>query len=168
MYTQLFEVLPEVAMKETRTVTAFPGNELGLPPGEYGLVESYCDDKDCDCQRVLLAVVSSVTQAPVAFIYYGWETLSFYNKWFNRGKNVNFADMSAIDQRAVRYMHGVNLSEDHEQSELAPVLLELISKQTLQDKVYVDRLKRHYTQFRAKAVKGSQRNILPFQRRPKK
>ena len=76
-YVQLYELLPDVARQETRTITAFEPNEFGVPPGEYGLVEMYCDDEDCDCQRVFLTIVSSITKKPVAVITFGWESQQF-------------------------------------------------------------------------------------------
>ena len=150
-YVQLYDVLPEVAMKETRTITAYSNNIYGLPPGDYGLVELYC--KDCDCRRVKIAVVSSNSEKPVAFMYYGWESLKFYTKWFNMGKTVDFGKMNPLDQQAVRYMHGVNLSMDDEQSKDAFTLLKMVTEQAFNDKVYVEGLKRRYKLFRAKVNK---------------
>ena len=70
-YVQLYDLLPDVTVKETRFITALDPNAYNVPPGEYALTELYCDDEACDCRRVLLAVVSSVTQKPVAVITYG-------------------------------------------------------------------------------------------------
>lgn len=47
-YIQLYELLPDVAMRETRTITAFETNAFDMPSCEYGLVEMYCNDENCD------------------------------------------------------------------------------------------------------------------------
>jgi len=28
----------------------------GIPDGEYGFVELYCDEPDCDCRRVVIDI----------------------------------------------------------------------------------------------------------------
>jgi len=149
-YTKLNKLLPDVAKKETRTITAFEPNKYGVPAGDYGLVEMYCDDEGCDCQRVFLVVISSNTKKTVAVITFGWESKQFYTKWFNRGKNVEFAKMDPLNQKAVNLMHGIHLSDTDRQSDIAPAVLKMVTEQALNDKTYVDRLKRHYKLFRSK------------------
>jgi hypothetical protein len=52
MSYELFQVLfPETTLTETRTAKIPVGNSL-LPADEYGLLEAYCDEEDCDCRRV--------------------------------------------------------------------------------------------------------------------
>ena len=55
MFKQFHELFPDVAAREVRHFRmegdALPG---AIPRGEYGLVESYCTDPTCDCNRVLL------------------------------------------------------------------------------------------------------------------
>ena len=50
-YDLFVERFPELGWKETRSATVFPMNAYGLPVDEYGLIEAYCSDKDCDCKR---------------------------------------------------------------------------------------------------------------------
>ena len=50
--------------------------------GEYALVEAFCNDKDCDCRRVMFNFVTPENHKTVAAIAYGWETEKFYTKWF--------------------------------------------------------------------------------------
>ncbi len=52
-----FQICPTLAERETRTLIIPPGPGLVLPAGEYGIMESYCTEPDCDCQRVLLSVL---------------------------------------------------------------------------------------------------------------
>ena len=46
------EIEPELAERETRTVTLIRG-QGDLPEGAYALIESYCPDPTCDCRRVM-------------------------------------------------------------------------------------------------------------------
>ena len=69
-YEPFYERFPEVAEKETRTITIF--NDPELPAGEYGLIEAYCNEPDCDCRRVFLNVCSWQRGERIAVIAYGW------------------------------------------------------------------------------------------------
>lgn len=148
-YVPLYELLPDVAMKETRAIIIFERNKYGIPPAEYELVEMYCDDEDCDCQRVFLTVVSSITRKPVAVITFGWESRQFYTKWFNYGKDVDFYAMNFYDREAVNYMYGIHLSNSNHQSSIADAVLKMVTEEALSDKAYINRMKRHYKLFRA-------------------
>ena len=149
-YAQLYELLPDLAMEETRTMTVFLHNVYGLPPGDYGLVEMYCNDENCDCRRVFLMVISSVTKSPVATITFGWESKAFYAKWFNMGKDIDFSELDEFTLDSVNHLHGIHLNEASKQSKIAPKILRMVSDYLHEDKAYVDRLKRHYKLFRAK------------------
>jgi hypothetical protein len=47
---------PEIAHRETRSLTL---DGLGkFPNSDYGLLESYCPDPNCDCQWVMLNIIS--------------------------------------------------------------------------------------------------------------
>ena len=149
-YVLMYELLPEIAMAETRTITVFPGNEFSVPTGDYGLLEMYCNDEDCDCRRVFISVVSSIVKDTVAVITFGWESRAFYAKWFNSGKTVKLSELDEFDRHAVNNMHGIHLSDTSRQSKIAPALLRMVTECALKDSAYVDRLKRHYKLFRAK------------------
>ncbi len=133
-YAPFHEKFPEVAENETRTIIAL--DDPDLPEGEYGLVESYCDEAGCDCRRVFFNVVSWQTEEVLAVIAYGWESKKFYAKWF--GDN---------DPKALKEMQGPILNLASRQSDLAPVLLQKV-KWVLKDQRYVNRLKRHYEMFK--------------------
>ena len=64
--------LPELAERETRTVTVVIDKPSGLlPPAEYGFLEMFCNEPGCDCRRVFFTVISSLTQEAEAVTAYG-------------------------------------------------------------------------------------------------
>ncbi len=134
-YSAFHERFPAIAEKETRSVTVL--NNPGLPSDSYGLLESYCNEVDCDCRRVFLSVISEKQERILAVIAFGWENKKFYAKWF--GDN---------DPQTIKELQGPVLNLASLQSKFAPKLLELVSSVVLQDKKYIERLKRHYTMFR--------------------
>jgi len=137
-YQPFYEVFQELAWKETRSFTIFE-NHPTLPADEYGLIELYCNDDNCDCQRVMFNVASKKRNEFVAVIAYGWEEADFYRKWMKRD-----------DPETVQEMQGSILNLMSPQSELAPALLELVRDLILKDQAYVARLKRHYQMFKEK------------------
>jgi len=133
-YAPFHTRFPDIAERETRTLTVF--DLPGLPPGEYGFVEAYCDEPGCDCRRVFFNVVDWRTGQIKAVIAYGWESKEFYAKWF--GDNA-----PAI----LRELQGPVLNSASPQSPLAPALLKHTAY-ILQDQHYVERLKRHYKMYK--------------------
>jgi hypothetical protein len=134
-YAPFHEKFPDIAQKETRTLTVL--DLPGLPPGEYGFVEAYCDEPGCDCRRVFFNVVEWRTQKTKAMIAYGWESRAFYVRWF--GKD---------DPAIIRELQGPVLNSASAQSPVAPALLKQLGM-ILKDRQYVERLKRHYAMYRA-------------------
>jgi hypothetical protein len=132
----------ELALSETRSFT-IAENHPFLPADEYALLEAYCNDKDCDCRRVFFNVVSKRHQAIMAVVTYGWESESFYRKWYG-GKDAEIARM-VVDE-----MMGLGLNSASPQSHIARALLAPI-RELLKDPDYVGRLKRHYQVFKEKA-----------------
>lgn len=51
----LFARFPEIAARETRVIQVRI-SQRGLPTGNYGFLESYCNDPACDCRRALIQV----------------------------------------------------------------------------------------------------------------
>jgi hypothetical protein len=49
-------------------------------------------------------------------------------------------------------MHGINLSDTSEQSNIALAVLYMVTELALRDTSYIDRLKHHYKLFRAQAI----------------
>ena len=136
-YSAFHEWFPEVAKKETRTVTVLKAEKGGAPAGKYALIEMYCEDKGCDCRRVFLTVISENPKLGgiLAVIYWGWEDAKFYQKWLG---------VEVEEQLDVK---GPGLNIGSPQSRWAPALLKLASECLLSDEAYVERIKRHYDMF---------------------
>ena len=141
-YQPFYEIFRELAWKETRSVSLRTGNPFGLPADDYGLLEAYCNDKNCDCQRVFFNVAARKRGEIVAVVAYGWESASFYHKWYGK------VDSPAA-RMAVNEMIGLNLNSASYQSEIAPAVFEMV-RWVLTDTDYVARLKRHYQMFKEK------------------
>ncbi len=133
-YQPFYERFPDLAWEETRALITI--GHPALPDDEYGLIEAYCNDRNCDCRRVFFNVVSRKREEIVAVIAYGWEDRDFYARWFGDD-----------DPQIIEELMGPVLNLTSRQSELAPALLEAVRK-ILQDRKYVARLKRHYRMFR--------------------
>ncbi len=139
IYVPFHEKFPEVAEKETRSITVF--NDPDLPSDSYGLTEAYCDDPDCDCRRVFFNVISLNKEDIVAVVAFGWESNEFYAKWYGED-----------DPKVIEDLKGPILNSSSPQSKIAPAILEKV-KFVVQDREYVDRLKKHYSLFKDKIVK---------------
>ena len=127
-----------------------------VPDGDYDLIECFCNEIDCDCRRVMISVLACNTNKIVAYISYGWESVDFYLKWA-----YNLAD--AIECK------GPYLDPLNQQSPYAPFFLSLFEGYVLQDKTYVERLKKHYALFKA-ALKRKNcplTLVQPKRRKPK-
>jgi len=149
-YIPLFKLLPEVAEKATRSLTLLVGNPFDLPPDEYGLIELYCGDRNCDCRRVFFNVVSKNRKTTVATANFGWESKDFYASWISRGRIKTYNELDKDDQLAVDDLCGFHLNLFSEQSELAPKILKMIEDLLEADEDYYERILRHYKIFRAK------------------
>ena len=138
--TQFHSRFPEIAEEETRGFIIPKGHKL-LPPGQYGFVEYYCDDPECDCKRVIFQI-SEDQQAPkiLATINFGWESLDFYERWLG-------------SKEGAEDMVGATIEPFGPQSDLSPALLKLCVH-AMSDQSYLDRIKRHYNLFRASVAKS--------------
>ena len=102
-----------------------------LPDGEYAFLESYCNEVDCDCRRVMINVISRKKRNKIfAVINYGRESAGFY-----RGRTGD------------KDMKGPFLDPLNKQTKYAPALLDVFES-VLQDKDYVSRLRKHYKMFK--------------------
>ena len=149
-YVPFYIKFPELAEKETRAMILF--DDPDIPDGKYYLVESYCNESDCDCRRVFLNVVSDTNEI-LAVIAYGWESKKFYSKWL--GEN---------DPETITELKGPALNLSSPQSEIASSLLEKV-RFILEDKQYLNRLKSHYKLFRdavdkKTTINGNSKNQL--------
>jgi len=136
-YEPFDERFGELAWKETRSLTVF--DDPRLAGDEFGFIEAYCNDENCDCRRVFFNVISRKRKEIVAVIAFGWESEAFYAKWYRRN-----------DPAIIRQMQGPILNPGSPQSELAPALLKKVREVLLADPAYVARLKRHYQIFKEK------------------
>lgn len=134
-YIPFYEHFPELAEEETRCLMAF--NDSKLPVDNYDLIELYCDEPGCDCRRVFLNIISEKTGKTLAVIAYGWEDEKYYSKW-----------MGDNEPEIIKELKGPTLNLSSPQSKLAPILLDRVKSIVLQDKNYIQRLKRHYNIFR--------------------
>jgi len=139
MYVPFHKYFPEIAENETRCLTLF--NDPKLPAGSYGLFESYCSEPGCDCRRVFLSITSVEMKQILTVIAFGWESEQFYAEW-----------MGDNDLESIKGLKGPCFNLSSPQSKLAPVLLEYV-KNILEDKQYVNRIKRHYRLFK-KAIES--------------
>ena len=144
-YELFHERFPTIAEKETRSITIIQNPEL--PNDSYGLIESYCNEPDCDCRRVFMSVLSEKQEKVLAVIAFGWENEKFYAKW-----------MGDNDPQIIKELKGPTLNLASPQSRLAPIILKLVDSVVLQDEKYIERLKTHYALFREEIGKGSQNN----------
>lgn len=137
-FVALQYLLPEIAKSETRVLTVRPGANIPLTPGEYWFCEMFCDEKDCDCRRAFFTVFSLASEKTEALIAWGWETASFYKHW-----------IGCDNPKMILDLQGPILDLASPISRNAKVLLEFFAKVLLADTVYVERVKKHYAQFRA-------------------
>ena len=136
-YAMFFQHFPEIAERETRAIRILQRLPSGLAPGEYSLLEMFCDEPGCDCRRVMFSVVSSRTKNVEAVVAYGWEPRDFYVNW-----------MGDDEPAVIDDLQGPVLNLASPQSKQAPAILELIKTVVLQDQAYVERVKRHYALLR--------------------
>lgn len=133
MMRSLGSLFPELAARETHVLVV--GKQAGIPAGEYGFCESYCEDLDCDCRLVLMLVHQPDSHQEWAAISYGWEPPIFYKNW------------ARCSLREARRMCFPVLDRSHAQSPYAPILLRAFYELTL-DPEFKRRLARHYRIFK--------------------
>lgn len=155
-YSLFHSRFPEIAERETRTVTLLDHSDFNLPPAHYSFLEMFCDEPGCDCRRVFFSVVSSLQQDIKAVIVWGWEEREFYVKW-----------MGDNDPNVIDGLKGPELNLASPQSNLAPALLHLFREVLLQDISYVERVKRHYAMFRKK-IDSKPKTLVQSKKRIKK
>lgn len=122
----------QVAAEETRTIRVLERDDI--PLGEYGFLEYFCADPDCDCRRVMLQVTTPDSRV-WASISFGWENERFYRRW-------------AHDSDHGHEMAGASLDPLNRQSKFAEWFLVFFREMVKTDLKYVERLKRHYQMFK--------------------
>jgi hypothetical protein len=150
-FAPFHELCPDVAQRETRTLSVMPAATLGPPVGDYQFIEMFCNEPNCDCRRVFFSVFSERTGEIEAVIAWGWEDQAFYQRW-----------LGDDDPDLASQMQGPTLNLASEHSHDATALLELARRVLLVDPDYVARIKRHYALFRSKVdgrVKKNRKNL---------
>lgn len=127
----LYSRLPELAEKETRVVFVAPGHKL--PTGTYTMLESFCNDKKCDCRRVFINVEHN--GKIIATIGYGWEDVEFYEK-------------RAGDSNIVKHCKGPVLEPTGVYTNMSNGVLRFFKETMLMDETFLKRLKTHYAAFK--------------------
>lgn len=148
-YIPMFEVLPEYNQPEFRSFTVLPVNNLGVPTGNYDIVEMFCNDEDCDCRRVILCIVDEKTEEAMAYIAYGWGSKDYYASWATFGTTKKYSECGKHIKQSVEVMYGIHLNGMSSQSKYAPQFLSYIKEMLSEDKEYTNRIKKHYKLFRA-------------------
>lgn len=155
-YAQFHMQFPKIAKCETRAITVLDPVAFNLPIATYSFHEMFCDEPGCDCRRVFFCVTSSLDGQIKAVIAWGWENRDFYAKW------IGYSNSHDIDA-----LKGPVLNLASPQSKMAPAILKLFQNMLIQDKVYVERVKRHYVMFREK-VEGKSKAEISISKKSKK
>ncbi|HSU66241.1 MAG TPA: hypothetical protein VLJ39_05200, partial [Tepidisphaeraceae bacterium] len=123
-------LFPDVAERETRTIRVFDALSLTgawhVPVDEYGFDELYCDERACDCRRVMINVLAREARQHVATINHAFEV---------PGPDDLVPEQTFLDPL-------------NRQSQWAPALLHLFVNVVLADEEYCLRLVRHYHMFK--------------------
>lgn len=128
---------PELAAKETRVLTVLKQGSYGsLPADDYGFVELFCNEKNCDCRRVMVTVMARNATRPMATINMGF------------------------DSRAEHA--GPFLDPLSPQSEHAQTLMQCFLNEVNDAPGYLERLQRHYVMFKEK-LEGRPYRGRPFE-----
>jgi len=143
MMEQFYNRFPDIAEKETHSITIMGGEEV-LPKGEYFFLESYCNDLKCDCRRVFINVLYK--DKILATMGYGWEEVKFYEQWMGE------ADMAADIKGPILELTGPH-------TEYSEALLKLFKEVIIPDTLFINRLKKHYEMFKKTCQKNSKREI---------
>jgi hypothetical protein len=116
------QLFPQLGKDECRVIYLPDGAE-NIPAGRYALVDYYCNERKCNCRRVILNVTCEATIRSVGMISFGL-----------------YPDAIPV---------GPFLDPLHPRAPFAHQVLEMVDDLVLSDPRYVDRLRRHYHLFRA-------------------
>ena len=123
-------LFPDIAERETRVITVFDPlpseHPLFVPADEYGFDEWYCDERGCDCRRVMINVLGRHAKAHLATINHAFEPPT---------------DDDVVPEQTF-------LDPLNRQSKWSPALLRMFEQMLLSDEAYRQRLLRHYRMFK--------------------
>jgi hypothetical protein len=112
--------------------------------GVYDVIDFYCSDVDCDCQKVTVMIFDS-NQNRRATIAYGWEAPSFYREW------------GTDPVTSFWLAHGF-LDPHEAQSEQAPQFLEVFLEK-MKNPHFKQRFRNRYNLFKAECAKQQGCNL---------
>ncbi len=135
---------PEIADEETKVVQILQSGTNIPPIGVYAIIESFCDDKKCDCRKVMFNIIAiNQPEKILATIGFGWESISFYTAWVGG------------DRELAKQMVGTYLEPLCIQSKYSEYFCNLIANM-VKDESFKSRIIRHYQLFRG--IKPSKQN----------
>lgn len=128
---------PILGEEETRMIHILEeGGDEFPPPDEYAFLELYCDEKACDCRRVLITVYARHAERIMATINMGFDVEG---------------------EEAGPFLDPLNPQTKHSSRFMGYFL-----KNINNDPEYMKRLQRHYVMFKEK-VEGKPYNGKPFE-----
>jgi SEC-C motif len=134
--SDFFEKFPKLAATELRNITILSGTSSPLPPDCYGFLELFCDERDCDCRRVMISVFAEKQRRFMAHINLGFDSDG--------------------------PMPGPFLDLINPQTQYASELLNTFTDMINYDPAYLHRLQRHYVMFKEK-IEGRRYQGAPFE-----
>ncbi|MBI2137229.1 hypothetical protein HYU12_01780 [Candidatus Woesearchaeota archaeon] len=132
MMEPFFNRFSDIAENETRRLIIPEGKSL--PAGSYDMVESFCNEKKCDCRRAFINVLCN-DETIIATIGFGWESVDFYEKW------AHYKSMVHDLKGPVLELGGVSTN-------YSKAALLFFKEIMMNDGVFLERLKRHYKMFK--------------------
>ena len=135
-FVPFYTYFPEIADKETKIVQILKSGINTPPIGVYAIVESFCDDRKCDCRKVMFNIIAINQPGKIlATIGFGWESISFYTAW------------AGGDQELAKQMVGTYLEPLCIQSKYSEYFCSLIADM-VKEESFKFRILRHYQLFR--------------------
>lgn len=131
------ELFSDQEALETRVFVIPPGSDTGIPEGEYGLLEMFCDNPDCNCRHVLIAVQSRRDKRAQAVVSWEWGNVGFHREWMGDGA-----------RELAEQVKGPVLDTGSYAAPFAPAILNIVCEILARDTEYVRRIKRHYLEFK--------------------
>lgn len=128
---------PEIAEKETRSITIMENRSFDLPAGTYVFHEMFCRERNCDCRRVFFYVTTLPRHDLEAVVCFGWESTDFYRNWYKDDDPLMIAELK-----------GPSLNLGSPQPEHSPAILKFVRDVLIKDRNYMERIKCHYSMFK--------------------
>ena len=137
-FSSFFDRFPGLVESEFRNIFAMKGMYKNIPEGNYGFVEYFCNEPDCDCRNVMIHVMTVEPHVKLwAVLRYGWEPKEFYLDWM--GDENEFTEN----------MPGAFIDPAHSPNDLAAQeFLSVFTHMIENDKKYAKRIETHYQMYK--------------------